>query len=104
MAMFTATVAANAPGEGTPTGDVTFYANGTSIGMGMLSVINGQDEASLTTSTLSTAPMRSPRPTRAAMATSTQAQIYASVAQVVNMAGTSTAVAAAPNRSSAARR
>ena len=54
MAMFTATVAANAPGAGTPTGAVTFYANGTSIGMGMLSVINGQDEASLTTSTLST--------------------------------------------------
>ena len=52
---FTATVTANAPGSGTPTGTVTFYNNGTSIGNGSLSVVAGQDQATFTTSALSTA-------------------------------------------------
>ena len=34
---------------------MTFYDNGTSIGTGTLSVVNGQEQASFTTSTLSTA-------------------------------------------------
>jgi Bacterial Ig-like domain (group 3) len=38
-----------------PTGVVTFYDNGTSIGTGMLSVVSGQDQATFTTNKLSTA-------------------------------------------------
>jgi len=55
---FTATVTVALPPttiDPTPTGTVTFYNNGTSIGTGTLSVVNGQEQASFTTSTLSTA-------------------------------------------------
>ncbi|MGO9923386.1 MAG: Ig-like domain repeat protein [Isosphaeraceae bacterium] len=37
-----------------PTGTLTFYDNGNSMGMGTLAVVNGQDQASLTIATLST--------------------------------------------------
>ena len=49
---FTATVAAVSPGSGTPTGTVNFLDNGTQIGTGTLSVVNGQDQATFTTSSL----------------------------------------------------
>jgi probable HAF family extracellular repeat protein len=52
---FTATVAADSPGGGTPTGTVTFYDNGVPIGTGELSVVSGQDQATFTTNTLTTA-------------------------------------------------
>ena len=54
---FTATVSVVSPGSTAvayPTGIVTFYANGTSIGTGMLNVVGGQDQATLTTGALST--------------------------------------------------
>ena len=50
---FTATVSVVSPGSTAvayPTGTVTFYDNGTSIGTGTLSVVGGQDQATLTTS------------------------------------------------------
>jgi RHS repeat-associated protein len=50
---FTATVSANAPSSGTPTGTVTFYDGSTALGTGTLAVVNGQDQASFTTSRLS---------------------------------------------------
>ena len=55
---FTATVTVALPPttiDPVPTGTVTFYDNGASIGTGTLSVVNGQDQATFTTSTLSTA-------------------------------------------------
>ena len=55
---FTATVSVVSPGStavANPTGTVTFYDNGTSIGTGTLSVVSGQDQATFTTSALSTA-------------------------------------------------
>ena len=55
---FTATVSVVSPGStavASPTGTVTFYDNGTSIGTGTLSVVSGQDQATFTTSSLSTA-------------------------------------------------
>ena len=39
-------------GSGTPTGTLTFYGNGTAIGTGTLSVVDGFDEATFTTSAL----------------------------------------------------
>ena len=76
-----------------PTGTVTFYNNGTSIGTGTLSVVNGQDQASLTTQRLSTAS----HPITAAY-TSGDANFIPSpastaVTQVVNKANTSATVA-----------
>jgi hypothetical protein len=44
---FTATVTAQAPGAGTPTGLVTFFNNGTSIGSASLATSGGQDQASI---------------------------------------------------------
>ena len=54
---FTATVAVSAPGAGTPTGTVTFYDNGTSIGTGAVGSLTPGPGigATLTTSTLSAA-------------------------------------------------
>ena len=52
---FTATVSVVSPGSTAvayPTGTVTFYDGGTSIGTGTLSVVSGQDQATLGTSTL----------------------------------------------------
>ena len=51
----TATVSIVSPGStavASPTGTVTFYDNGTAIGTGTLSVVSGQDQATLTTSAL----------------------------------------------------
>ena len=50
---FTATVTVANPGStavASPTGTVTFYDAGTSIGTGTLAVVNGLDQASYTTS------------------------------------------------------
>ena len=54
---FTATVTVADPGStavASPTGTVTFYDDGTSIGTGTLAVVNGLDQASYTTSALGT--------------------------------------------------
>src|SRR5207237_61769 len=51
----TATVSVNSPGAGTPTGIVTFYDNGVSIGTGTLNGVSGNDQATFTTGALSVA-------------------------------------------------
>ncbi len=48
----TATVGVTAPATGVPTGSVTFYDGSTILGTGSLSVVNGQDQASYTTTFL----------------------------------------------------
>jgi hypothetical protein len=48
----TATVSANAPGAGNPTGTITFYDGNTSLGTGTLSLVNGQEQATLSLSSL----------------------------------------------------
>ena len=58
---FTATVAAVAPGTGTPTGSVTFYDGSTTLGTVTLSA----GSATYTTTKLATASTRSPRSTTA---------------------------------------
>ncbi len=50
---FTATVGANSPGAGTPTGTVTFSDGSTPLSTVNLAVVGGSDQASLTTSALS---------------------------------------------------
>ena len=53
LVTFTATVTVNSPGAGTPTGSVTFYDNGASIGTGTLNGVLGNDhDATFTTSAL----------------------------------------------------
>ena len=47
---FTATVTANAPGAGTPTGTVTFMDGTTALGTGTLGGVSGNDQATFTTS------------------------------------------------------
>ncbi|MGO4255186.1 Ig-like domain repeat protein [Marmoricola sp. RAF53] len=48
----TATVAAEAPGSGSPTGNVQFFANGTSIGAAALEQVDGTNQATLQIDTL----------------------------------------------------
>ncbi|HEX3840160.1 MAG TPA: Ig-like domain-containing protein [Acidimicrobiales bacterium] len=50
---FTATVSANAPGAGTPTGNVTFLDGATPLGTPALNAVAGNDQASITVSSLS---------------------------------------------------
>jgi uncharacterized protein YjbI with pentapeptide repeats len=52
----TALVAATAPGAGTPSGTVTFYDSGKSLGAGQLSVAGGKDQATFSTSSLAMGP------------------------------------------------
>jgi ELWxxDGT repeat protein len=49
----TATVSTTASGAGTPTGTVTFRVDGVTRGTGQLQVVNGHDQATFTTSSLS---------------------------------------------------
>jgi uncharacterized protein YjbI with pentapeptide repeats len=49
---FTALVAVTAPGAGTPTGTVTFFDGGTSLGTGQLTVVGGKYQATFRTSSL----------------------------------------------------
>ncbi|HEY1653454.1 MAG TPA: Ig-like domain-containing protein [Acidimicrobiales bacterium] len=50
---FTAIVAANSPGAGTPTGSITFADGSTPLSTVNLAVVGGSDQATLTTSALS---------------------------------------------------
>ncbi len=49
---FTATVSAVSPGNGNATGNVIFYDNGSQIGVGQLSTVNGVTTATFTTTSL----------------------------------------------------
>lgn len=51
---FTATVSANGPGAGTPTGTVTFYDGANAIGTATLNQVVGNDQAGVSTAALST--------------------------------------------------
>jgi Ca2+-binding RTX toxin-like protein len=86
---FTATVGANSPGSGTPTGSVNFYDGSTLLGSGTLAVVGGKDQATYSTATLSAA-THSITATYAGdtnFITSTSS----AVSQVVNQANTTTA-------------
>ena len=96
---FTATVSVVSPGStavASPTGTVTFYDNGTSIGTGTLSVVNGHDQATFTTSALSTAS----HPITAAYTSGdgnfNASPVSTAVTQVVNKDSTTTAAGASP--------
>jgi len=97
---FTAIVTVVSPGStavASPTGAVTFYDNGTSIGTGTLSVVNGQDQVTFSTSALSTAT----HPITAAYTSGdgnfNASAHSASVSQVVNQDSTTTTAGASPN-------
>ncbi|HKM52557.1 MAG TPA: Ig-like domain repeat protein, partial [Isosphaeraceae bacterium] len=93
---FTATVTVALPPttiDPTPTGTVTFYNNGTSIGTGTLSVVNGQEQASFTTSTLSTASHTITAAYTSGDGNFVPSSPSAAVTHVVNKASTSATVA-----------
>ncbi len=96
---FTATVSVVGPGSTAvayPSGTVTFYDNGTAIGTGTLGVVNGQDQATFTTSNLSVAT----HPITAAYTSGDgnflASPASASISQVVNKDGTTTVAGASP--------
>jgi Bacterial Ig-like domain (group 3)/Right handed beta helix region len=89
---FTATVAANAPGSGTPTGIVTFYDNGAAIAAGTLAIVNGQDQATFSSSTLSTSSHSITAAYTSGDGNFNASPASAAITQVVNKASTSTAV------------
>ena len=98
----TATVNVVSPGSTAvayPTGTVTFYANGTSIGTGTLGVVNGQDQAAYTTSTLSTGSDAITAAYTSGDANFNASSVSIASTQVVNKASTSTTVGTSPNPS-----
>ena len=86
---FEATVSVVAPGAGTPTGTITFKANGTPIGT---SVLNGSGVASFTTSALA---VGSHSITAAYEGDANFADSSTSITQAVNKADTITTIASA---------
>ncbi len=93
---FTATVSAALPPttiDPTPTGTETFYDNGQSIGSGVLSVVNGLEQATFSTSLLSTGSHAMTAAYTSGDANFVPSPISGAVTQVVNMATTSAAVA-----------
>lgn len=56
LVTFTATIAGEAGANGTPSGTVTFFDNGTQMGTGNLSTVNGHQQATFTTSSLGIGP------------------------------------------------
>src|SRR5262249_46387296 len=91
---FTATVVANAPGSGLPTGSVTFFDGAASIGTGSL---NSSGQATLTTSALSVgSPMI---PVSYTGDTNFLASTSAAVTQIVDQDGTTTTLISSVNPS-----
>ncbi len=93
---FTATVSVARPAttaDPSPTGTVTFFDNGHSIGSGMLSLLGGQDRATFTTNLLSTASHSITAAYTSGDPNFEPSPVSASITQVVNPAGTSTTVA-----------
>jgi Bacterial Ig-like domain (group 3) len=93
---FTATVTVALPPttiDPTPTGTVTFYNNGQSIGTGTLSVVNGQEEASFITSTLTTASHAITAAYTSGDGNFVPSPTSAAVTQVVDKANTAASVA-----------
>ena len=90
---FTATLTVNSPGSGTPTGTVTFYDGGTSIGTGSLSVVGGNDVATLATSTLSVGNHTITAAYTIGDSNFNASAMSSSITQVVNKSSTTTTVA-----------
>jgi len=80
-----------------PTGTVTFYDNGISIGTGSLGVVNGQEQATLTTAMLSTASHPITATYTSGDANFVPSSVSTAVTQVVNKANTGTAIATSGN-------
>ncbi len=100
---FTATVSVARPAttaDPSPTGTVTFYDSGHSIGTGMLSLVGRQDEAMLTTSLLSTASHSITAAYTSGDGNFEPSPVSASIRQVVNPAGTSASVTTSGSPSS----
>ncbi len=88
---------ANAPGSGTPTGTVTFYPDGVSIGTGTLSVVGGQDQATRTTSSLSTATHLITAAYTSGDGNFNASPASTAISQVVNKDSTTTTAGASPS-------
>ena len=82
-----------------PTGTVTFYNNGTSIGTGTLCVVSGQDRATFTSNILSTASHSITAAYSSGDSNFVPSAASASVTQVVNKASTTATAASSPNPS-----
>jgi len=97
---FTATVSVALPPttiDPTPTGTVTFNNNGTSIGTGMLSLVGGQEQASFSTSTLSTTSHSITAAYTSGDGNFNASPASTALAQVVNKDSTTTSVRATPS-------
>jgi hypothetical protein len=92
---FTATVSVVAPGVGTPTGNVQFYADGAPLGSGQ--TLSG-GKATVSTSSLSVA--THPITATYTGTTNFNGSTASQISQVVSKADTTTAVTTAPNPSS----
>ncbi len=96
---FTATVSVAGPGStavASPTGTITFYDNGTAIGTGTLNAVGGQDVATLTTSSLSTATHPIPAAYTSGDGNFNASPTSAAISQVVNKDSTTTTASASP--------
>jgi hypothetical protein len=96
---FTATLSVTSPGStvvASPTGTVTFYAGGTAIGTGTLSIVNGHNQATLTTGTLSAATNSITVAYTSGDGNFNASPASASISQVVNKDGTTTVATASP--------
>ena len=99
--IFTATVTINSPGSNAvanPTGTVTFYDNGVSIGTGTLSD-TGTDTATFTMSTLPTGTDPITAAYTSGDSNFNPSGLSSAVTQVVNPANTTTTVVSSPNPS-----
>ena len=97
---FTATVSAAVPPtttDPTPTGIVTFYDNGASIGTGTLNVLNGHEQVTFSTSTLSTASHTITAAYTSGDANFVPSPVSPAVTQVVNRDSTTTTASASPS-------
>ncbi len=92
LVTLTATISASAPGAGTPSGTVTFYSDGTQIGGGAISLVNGV--ATIDTPALSVATHSITAIYSGDASFSASDNTGASLSQVVNPATTGTTLSA----------
>ena len=97
---FTVTVSVVSPGStavASPTGTVTFYDGGTSIGTGTLSVVSGQDQATFSTTTLSTGTHSITAAYTSGDGNFNASPASTAISQVVNKDNTTTTAGASPS-------
>ena len=95
----TATVSVASPGStavASPTGNVTFHDNGQSIGTGTLSIVNGHDQATLTTAALGTSGHSITAAYTSGDGNFNASAVSTAVTQVVNKDSTTTTAGASP--------